>query len=99
MYTIRYAPMARDHLRRLSAYRRQEILDEIDVHLPDAPTVPSKRRKCLPDLVTPWPAEPPVWQLTVGDYRVFYDVSEDDQIVMVRAVRRKPPHTRTEDIL
>jgi hypothetical protein len=35
----------------------------------------------------------------VGSYRVFYDVDETVRIVYVRAVREKPPHADTEDIL
>ncbi len=29
--------------------------------------------------------------LRVGDYRVFYDVSTEETVVYVRAVRKKPP--------
>ena len=42
---------------------------------------------------------PPIWELRVGAYRVFYDVDEDLNVVYVRAVREKPPDKRTEDIL
>ena len=31
----------------------------------------------------------PVWQLRVGDLRVFYDVDAERREVVVRAVRRK----------
>ena len=47
----------------------------------------------------PWTAEPPIWELRVGDYRVFYDVAPAEQVVYVRAVRRKPAGKTTEDIL
>jgi mRNA-degrading endonuclease RelE of RelBE toxin-antitoxin system len=49
--------------------------------------------------VPPWTAEPPIWELRVGEYRVFYDVSPEAKVVYVRAVRRKPPHRTTEEIL
>jgi len=42
---------------------------------------------------------PPVWQLRVGEYRVFYDVDREEMAVYVRAVRLKPPHKTTEEIL
>ena len=42
--------------------------------------------------------DPPVWELRVGQYRVYYDVSEELKAVVVRAVREKPPHTITEQI-
>jgi mRNA-degrading endonuclease RelE of RelBE toxin-antitoxin system len=35
----------------------------------------------------------------VGKFRVFYDLNEDDKVVVVRAVRKKAPHATTEDIL
>ena len=38
---------------------------------------------------------PPIWQLRIGDHRVFYDVDEGERRVFVRAVRRKPPHRTT----
>jgi hypothetical protein len=34
-----------------------------------------------------------------SDYRIFYDVSNEEAIVYVRAVRKKPPSRKTEDIL
>ena len=41
----------------------------------------------------------PVWELRVGEYRVFYDVNEQEARVIVRAVRRKRPYQATEEIL
>ncbi len=42
---------------------------------------------------------PPVWELRVREYRVFYDVAAAEQTVYVRAIRRKPGHRTTEEIL
>jgi ParE-like toxin of type II ParDE toxin-antitoxin system len=39
-----------------------------------------------------------VWQLRIGDFRVFYDVDEERQAVIVRAIRRKGTKA-TEEIL
>ena len=41
----------------------------------------------------------PVWELRIGEYRVFYDVDEQLSLVMVRAIRHKPPHKTMEEIL
>jgi mRNA-degrading endonuclease RelE of RelBE toxin-antitoxin system len=41
---------------------------------------------------------PLVWELRVGDVRVFYDVDAEAQEVNVRAVRRKGQGQTTEDI-
>ena len=51
------------------------------------------------NLTPPWEAEPPIWELRVGEYRVFYDVSDEEQAVYVRAIRRKPAGQTTEEIL
>jgi len=40
----------------------------------------------------------PVWQLRVGEFRVFYDVDEEQEAVIVRAVRWKGRKI-TEEIL
>ena len=59
----------------------------------------TRNKKILVGLTPPWEHQPPVWELRVGEYRVFYDVDEPDRRVTVRAVRRKPPHATTEGIL
>ncbi|MBN1612341.1 MAG: hypothetical protein JW940_37265 [Polyangiaceae bacterium] len=48
-----------------------------------------RRRKLLKGIEPPWNACRPVWQLRVADFRVFYDVDEQQRTVTVRAVRRK----------
>ena len=53
----------------------------------------------LEALEPPWDQLGPVWQLSVGDFRVFYDIVEDDRLVIVRAVRSKPAHRTTDEIL
>ena len=40
-----------------------------------------------------------MWELRVGECRVFYDVAVDDDVIYVRAVRRKPRGATTEEIL
>jgi mRNA-degrading endonuclease RelE of RelBE toxin-antitoxin system len=50
-------------------------------------------------LKPPWEHEEPARELRVGKYRVFYDVDEEKQQVIIRAVREKPPHRTTEEIV
>lgn len=50
-------------------------------------------------LIAPWEYVEPVWELRAGEYRIFYDVDEAASVVIVRAIRHKPPHKTTEDIL
>lgn len=56
-------------------------------------------RKILTVTQATFAFEPPLWELRVGDFRVFYDVEETSQTVHVRAVREKPPHATTEEVL
>ena len=38
------------------------------------PTSATRNRRILVDLTPSWQANPPIWELRVGGYRVFYDV-------------------------
>ncbi len=98
-FTIFFSTDAKEDLKSIRAHDRQMILDAIETQLIDAPTLETKKRKFLRNLVPPFDAIPPIWQLRVGTFRVFYDVSEEQFQVFVRAVRRKPAHLTTEDIL
>lgn len=99
VYEIRFAEDVEIDLKKLSAYHRKAVLDAIEIQLRAEPTTETRNRKQLASLVPPWTAEPPIWELRVGEYRVFYDVSEEESVVYVRAVRRKPPGKTTEEIL
>ena len=99
MYDIRFARDVERDLKRLTAYYRRTVLDAIESQLRDEPTTPTRNRKLLASLIPPWTAEPPIWELRVGDFRVFYDVSEEEPVVYVRAVRKKPRGRTTEEIL
>ena len=99
MYEVRFAEGVVGDLKRVRAHDRKRILDSIDEQLSHQPTVPTKNRKILVDLTPTWEANPPIWELRVGEYRIFYDVDEDGNEVYVRAVRKKPRDKRTEDIL
>lgn len=78
-------------------FDRRRILTAIETQLGHVPTHESRNRKQLRGLVPPFEAVPPIWELRVGGYRIFYDVDEEERRVYVRAVRRKPPHTNGGD--
>ena len=99
MYEIRYSPSVAEDLNDLKVFLRRQILDSVDDQLCHVPTKATRRRKILHGLVPPFDADPPIWELRVGEYRVFYDVDEIERIVYVRAVRHKPPHKTTDEIL
>lgn len=98
MHAILYDEAAEVDLRELRVHEARRILDEIDSQLPKEPTTPSRRRKLLEALAPPWEGVRPVWQLRVGDFRVFYDVDEDREQVLIRAIRRKGRRS-TKEIL
>jgi addiction module RelE/StbE family toxin len=99
MFKIEYAESVERDLRQLRAYHRKAILDAIDKELSHESLTETRRRKPLPGLAPPWEHAPPVWQLRVAAYRVFYDVDEDQRVVKVRAIRHKAAHKVTKDIL
>ena len=70
-------------MRALSAAERGIVLDRIERALESEPTRGSKHRKQL----RPNPLAR--WELRVGELRVFYDVPEGTQEVVVLGVGRK----------
>ena len=58
-------------------------MDAVAEQLTHQPDQPTARRKPLEDN----PIAP--WELRVGDYRIFYDLNHDDQVVVVVAVGQK----------
>ena len=99
MYEIRFAEGVEEDLRKIRAYHRNQIVDAIEEQLANTPETPTKNRKLLENLIPPWESVPPIWELRVGEYRVFYDVAPTESVVYVRAVRMKPRQAKTEDIL
>ena len=96
MFEIRLARGALQDLKSLRARDRARVVDEIERCLVEQPQEPSRNRKQLTALVPPWEHAPPVWELRVDDYRVFYDVDAGARVVVVRAVRRKGRSTTKE---
>jgi mRNA-degrading endonuclease RelE of RelBE toxin-antitoxin system len=76
VYQIAYSISVADDLKALGAPERSHILEEIDVQLIHEPLRGTRNRKILVGLVPPWEHVPPVWELRIGEYRVFYDVDE-----------------------
>ncbi len=99
LYKLRFAKGVAGDLKRIRAYDRKRIVETIENQLLDEPDRPTRNRKLLVDLIPPWTEELAVWELRVGEYRIFYDVSEKDETVYVRAIRKKLPGETTEEIL
>jgi mRNA-degrading endonuclease RelE of RelBE toxin-antitoxin system len=99
MYEIRFAGDVEVDLARIPVYYRRQIMDAMEKQLAHTPDTPTRNRKLLSNLVPPGEFVRPVWELRIGDGRVFYDVSTEDAIVYVRAIRKKPAGRKTEDVL
>jgi mRNA-degrading endonuclease RelE of RelBE toxin-antitoxin system len=99
MFTIEYAEGVADDLAAMRPFDRSRLLDRVEEELTYQPTTETRNKKMLVGLVPPWDHEPPVWELRVGEYRVFYDVNDAEERVTVRAVPRKRPRDTTEEIL
>jgi mRNA-degrading endonuclease RelE of RelBE toxin-antitoxin system len=99
VFNISYAEGVAKDLANIRAFERKQLLDQIEQQLSHEPTRETRNRKILRGLTPPWEHVKPVWELRVNEYRVFYDVDEAGGQVIVRAVRRKPPHKTTEEIL
>ena len=88
MYDIAYRHEAAREIEALRAFDRVRILAAIGAHLSGTPGRMGGRRKRIAleegDFIC---------QLRVGDFRVFYDVDDDQGLVIIRHVRRKGRRT------
>jgi mRNA-degrading endonuclease RelE of RelBE toxin-antitoxin system len=81
LYRIEYSPHTIAHLQALTARQRSLVLTAVEEQLSHQPTVETRNRKPM----RPNPLAP--WELRVEECRVYYDVWEDpEQVVMVLAV-------------
>jgi mRNA-degrading endonuclease RelE of RelBE toxin-antitoxin system len=83
MFKIRLTPEAEQDLRWFRKHERNEILDAIEAQLGYEPAVKTRARKQLR------PNQTTEWELRVDKFRVFYDVNEQEQVVLVEAVGLK----------
>jgi mRNA-degrading endonuclease RelE of RelBE toxin-antitoxin system len=98
-FTLQIVQSAVTELQAFKPYYRRQIVSAIEAQLYDQPTVPTRHRKPLSVAEASFTFEPPLWELRVGDVRVFYDVDQQQRTVYIRAVRAKPPHAATEEVL
>jgi mRNA-degrading endonuclease RelE of RelBE toxin-antitoxin system len=98
-YEIVVHELAIMELDSLRAFDQRRVLANIREQLAHQPSVPTRRRKCLIDLTPAIEHELPVWELRVGVFRVFYDVTEEEKRVHIRAIRNKQTEQRTEEIV
>jgi mRNA-degrading endonuclease RelE of RelBE toxin-antitoxin system len=80
---INITDQAARHLDGLSGYAQRIVLGGIELHLRHQPTQETRRIKLL--RVNPAAS----WELRLGDYRVLYDVAEEERFVNVLVVGEK----------
>ena len=71
------------------------LVYEVEAQLIAQPGVETRNRKRV-DVVPSFEHVPPVWELRVGEFRVFYGIDESEREVRVWAVRRKGRKTTGE---
>jgi mRNA-degrading endonuclease RelE of RelBE toxin-antitoxin system len=80
MYEIEFAPSALEDLKSLRKYEQQQLLDGIEAQLRYQPTIETRNRKRLR------PNEFAEWELRIGQFRVFYNVNEQNLTVRIEAI-------------
>jgi len=98
VYEIRVHETASQEIDSLRVFDQRKIVGAVEKHLSHQPAVPTRHRKLLKDLTPQFEHVPPVWELRVGYFRIFYDIDERAKVVHIRAVRQKEASQRTEDI-
>jgi len=80
-HRIEYSPDTDQHLRVLTAQQRSRVFDAVAEQLEHQPTVETRNRKPM----RPNPLAP--WELRIGELRVYYDVEEEpEQVVVILAI-------------
>ena len=98
-FTVELAVSARQELREMRPFDRQAVLERIRQVLTSQPDVETNNCKALHGLKVPWDQVGDTRELKVDEYRVFFEIETGTKNVVIKAIRPKPPHLTTEDIL
>ncbi|MBI1831312.1 MAG: type II toxin-antitoxin system RelE/ParE family toxin [Planctomycetes bacterium] len=82
-FHIDFSRRALENLKGLRKGHQQIIVDAIDRQLHHQPDSPARQRKKLQD------NELAPWELRIGDFRVFYDIDFDNNVVIILAIGKK----------
>jgi mRNA-degrading endonuclease RelE of RelBE toxin-antitoxin system len=99
VFAIEIGRTALMEIEALPVFHGRMVLRAIEEQLCREPARETRNRKLLSGISPPFDAVPPIWELRVGEHRIFYDVNIEERTVHVRAVRRKAPHETTREIL
>jgi mRNA-degrading endonuclease RelE of RelBE toxin-antitoxin system len=98
-FAIEITDFALTELEAIKVHYRRQIIDAINQQLMHEPTVETRNRKKLDGVQPSFEHTPPIWELRVGEYRVYYDLRSEDTVVYVRSIRHKRPHASTEQMI
>lgn len=98
MYSIEIVPSAARELRAVPPYHRKLIEVAVEKKLAHEPGRSTKNRKCLKNFIPSFGHVQPVWELRIEDWRVFYDIDEANETIIIRAIRKKARGHTTGDI-
>ncbi len=87
MFQLQLSESALTDLRLFKTHEQRLILDRVTEQLTHEPTRETRHRKALR------PNELARWELRIDQFRVFYDVDEENQTVLVKAVGWKDHNT------
>jgi mRNA-degrading endonuclease RelE of RelBE toxin-antitoxin system len=91
-YAIDYSEQAQEDLAALRGFDRATIMDAISANLKYEPTVETRNRKrlerVLPAGMLDTAQGNEVWELRVGDFRVYYDVEPETKVLVIRVVEK-----------
>jgi mRNA-degrading endonuclease RelE of RelBE toxin-antitoxin system len=79
-YRIAVSRNSLSHLQAFTVKEQRLIRDALTEQLSYEPTTPTRNREEMrPNLLA-------IWELRIGDFRVYYDVDEEESIVDIRAI-------------
>lgn len=97
MYRVKYSLLSLRQLRRITMYQRRRIMNAID-DLGESDPRSRSTVKEIRGIKPPWEGRSPFFQLRVGEYRVFFDIDDDDAVLLVNAIRHKGRKTTKETL-
>jgi len=98
-FAISFSLSAKSEFDALKTFDQRRVADAIAAKLIFGPVLPSHGKKNLGNEPANFAYVPPLWELRMADWRVFYTVSMDDRNVLICGVRRKPPDLTTAQVL
>jgi len=98
-FRIEFSPSAKSEFDAVRIFDQRRILNAMETKLTNEPSLQTHDKKCLGNEPANFAYAPPLWQLRVDDFRVFYEVNVEDGVVSVLAVRRKPATKTTSEVL